>query len=237
MKPGEIGIFRSHHDVLAAAKGSGKFIHVLEDDSLLSEFMAPTIGLAIGRGTFDQFDIIFTDIGGVHDFKVIRDLKYRFDEIIAFRSDRSFCEKVQLIDLARFNFAATSSYVVSPAGIDRLLAVCRKEIEQGPRAPIDLVIRREVHQGRLRAACFLPFLTSIDLDGIAQTTSGRATNDSFLMMALLRYSFFVNRDLDGFAGRALAEVIARVKPGAGDRHHEIIMAIMGYVLSKEFKPF
>jgi hypothetical protein len=56
-------------------------------------------------------------------------------------------------------------------------------------------------------------------------------------MALLRHSFFVNRDLDGAAGKLLSEVMARAKPGAGDRHHEFIMTIMSYILSKEFKPF
>jgi hypothetical protein len=103
--------------------------------------------------------------------------------------------------------------------------------------PVDLVVKREVREGRLRAACFFPFLTSIDLGGVAGTTSGRIVHDSFPMMALLRYSFFVSRDLDGAAGKALAEIMARTNPGAGDRHHEFIMSIMSYMLSKEFKPF
>jgi hypothetical protein len=123
MKPGEVGIFRSHHDVLAGARKGGKFIHVLEDDSLLSEFMLPAIELAVGRGMFDRFDVIFTDIGGIDDFRAIRDLKHRYDEIIPFRGEKAFYDKLQLIDLARFNFAAMSSYVVSPAGADRLLAI------------------------------------------------------------------------------------------------------------------
>jgi GR25 family glycosyltransferase involved in LPS biosynthesis len=63
MRSAEVGIFRSHNDVLAGARKVGKFIHVLEDDQLLSEFMLPAIGLAIRRGIFDQFDLIFTDIG------------------------------------------------------------------------------------------------------------------------------------------------------------------------------
>jgi GR25 family glycosyltransferase involved in LPS biosynthesis len=237
MKPGEVGIFRSHHDVLARARKGGKFIHVLEDDSLLSEFMLPAIGLALGRGMFDRFDVIFTDIGGVDDFRIVRDLKQRYDEIIPFRGEQTFYDKLQLIDLARFNFAAMSSYVVSPAGADKLLAIYGKEAKRGLNMPVDLVVRREVREGRLRAACFFPFLTSINLGGIAATTSGRTVHDSFLMMALLRYSFFVDRDLDGPAGKALAEVMARAKPGAGDRHHEFIMTIMSYVLSKEFRPF
>jgi GR25 family glycosyltransferase involved in LPS biosynthesis len=237
MKPGEVGIFRSHRDVLAAARGSGKFIHVLEDDQLLSEFMMPAIGLAVSRGMFDRFDIIFTDIGGINDFRVIRDLKLRYDESIPFRAENIFCEKLQLIDLARFNFAGMTSYVVSPAGVDRLLAIYAQEMKRGLQVPVDLLVRREVRQGRLRAAAFFPFLTTSSLDSVGGTTSGRTINDSFLMMALLRHSFFVNRDLDGAAGKLLFEVMARAKPGAGDRHHEFIMTIMSYILSKEFKPF
>lgn len=237
MKPGEVGIFRSHRDVLAAASGSGKFIHILEDDQLLSEFMLPAISLAIGRGMFDRFDVIFTDIGGINDFRVIRDLKVRYDEIIPFRKEQAFYDKLQLIDLARFNFAGTTSYVVSPAGIDRLLPIYAQEMKRGLQMPVDLLIRREVHQGRLRAAAFFPFLTTSSLDSVWGTTSGRTANDSFMVMALLRHSFFVDRDLDGAAGKALAEVMGRAKPGADDRHHEFIMSIMSYVLSKEFKPF
>jgi GR25 family glycosyltransferase involved in LPS biosynthesis len=237
MKPGEVGIFRSHNDVLAGARKGGQFIHVLEDDALLSEFMLPAIELAIGRGMFDRFDVIFTDVGGIDDFRVVRDLKLRYDEIIPFRAEKSFYDKLQLIDLARFNFAAMSSYIVSPRGADRLLAIYGQEAKRGLTIPVDLVVKREVRQGRLRAACFFPFLTSIDIEGVAGTTSGRTVHDSFVIMALLRYSFFVNRDLDGLAGKVLAEVMARVAPGAGDRHHEFIMAIMSYVLSKEFRPF
>jgi hypothetical protein len=214
MKPGEVGIFRSHQDVLARARKGAKFIHVLEDDSLLSEFMLPAIGLAAGRGMFDRFDVIFTDIGGIDDFRVVRDLKQRYDEVVPLRGEQTFYDKLQLIDLARFNFAAMSSYVVGPAGADKLLAIYGKETKRGLTIPVDLVVKREVREGRLKAACFFPFLTSISLGGIAATTSGRTVHDSFLMMALLRYSFFVNRDLDGAAGRALAEVMARTQPGA-----------------------
>src|SRR5438045_74294 len=62
LKPGEVGVFLSHCQALEAARSFETCIHILEDDALLSEHVAPVIEDAIATDLFDKYDLLFTDM-------------------------------------------------------------------------------------------------------------------------------------------------------------------------------
>lgn len=235
LRSGEVGCFHSHAELMRRAKPDGKIIHVLEDDSLLSEFFFPAVCHTIDSGAFERYDLIYTDIHGIFELRHLQQLKWIFEETAPARIDGSLHNKLRMVDLAPVNFLATSSYLINPASADRLKAIISKEISEGLSLPIDHLIRREVNARRLRAAVIFPYVSTIDLTLASATLSGRDMRDAHTAMRLMRYSFFINRDLDGQAGQILAEILARNETGRDDRHHAFLLDICSYMISRHFR--
>ncbi len=129
--------------------------------------------------------------------------------------------------------------MVGARSAERVLALYRQEIEQGPRLPVDLFVRDCVHARKLRAACLFPFLTSFRLDELLASTiaadAGAAANPSVTVLAALRYSFFVNRDLSSAKRYMDAATRAARKPT--NAHHDLIVQALEFVMSDDFKEF
>jgi GR25 family glycosyltransferase involved in LPS biosynthesis len=234
---GETGCFHSHYRALLSARARGTFVHIVEDDAVLSGSVRPVIEQAIAMNLFEQFDVVFTDTFVAPHLGMLKFLKSSFDELPATRPLK--LENLKVVDLANQNFSCLTSYVVSPKATDRLLALYQQEIALGPRAPVDLFVRSAVNAGQLRAACLFPFITSFALDEVAKSTlderSEKTDRPGVMVLAALRYSFFADRDLD-VAKRHLdaATISARNK---SDDHRRLIVEALEFVMSDEFKEF
>ena len=96
-----------------------------------------------------------------------------------------------------------------------------------------------MNAGQLRAACLFPFVTSFDLAEVAKSTliddGAQTERPGVTVLAALRYSFFVDRDM-ALAKRYLdaATVSVRAKR---DEHRAFIGEALDFVLSDEFKEF
>lgn len=237
IKPGENGCFQSHYRALMSARSRGKCVHMVEDDALLSPSVRPVIEEAIAQNVFEQFDVLFTDIFVPPHLGLLKFLKSSFDGLPSSRPLR--LADLKVVDLADQNFACTTSFVVGAKSIDRVLALYQQEIALGPRAPLDLFLRSAANARQLRAGCLFPFITSFSLDEVAGSTlhelSGKTVEPSVVVLAALRYSFFVDRDL-ATAKRYLdaATAPARAKR---DEHGALIGEVLDFVLSNEFKEF
>jgi GR25 family glycosyltransferase involved in LPS biosynthesis len=253
--PGERGCFHSHMSVLEQALAVSKPLHILEDDAILSQFLAPTIRFIDGAGVLADFDIVFTETLVPPDLKVIKWMKALYDQAVAASPPGGFDPaQLKVIDLARHEFSMTSSYVVNPRRISTLARLCREEWENGPTLPYDLFLRREARKGRLRAACLMPFVTSIDI-GSGTTIAGRSkplrgnpgtgTNEpsrdrpnlSALVLAVVRYSFFVGRDLENHALPILADALDRTTNREPDAQRDLIAKALGFVISDWYEQF
>jgi GR25 family glycosyltransferase involved in LPS biosynthesis len=237
IKPGENGCFQSHYRALMSARSRGKCVHMVEDDALLSPSVRPVIEQAISQNLFEQFDVLFTDIFVPPHLGVLKFLKSSFDGLPPSRPLQ--LADLKVVDLADQNFACTTSFVVGPKSIDRVLALYQQEIALGPRAPLDLFLRSAANARQLRAGCLFPFITSFNLDEVAGSTlnerGGKAVEPSVIVLAALRYSFFVDCDV-AVAKRYLdaATASARAKR---DEHRAVIGEVLDFVLSDEFKEF
>ena len=236
---GQFGCFLSHARALEEARRRGINIHVLEDDAVLSEHTEPVISDAIGRGLLDRFDILFTDTFVDCNVGMLKSMKGAFDKTAACANRPLKLSDFQVFDLARQNFACLTSYVVGVKSIDRILALYRQELSEGPRLPVDLFIRDAVHAGKLRAACIFPFVTSFALEEIAGSTiderDGRLEKPSVMVLAALRYSFFLARDFS-YAKRHL-DAATKVGRSPADAHHELIVQALEYVVSRDYQEF
>jgi hypothetical protein len=230
-------------------------VHILEDDAILSQYVAPAIGLISRMGVFDTFDLVFTETLVPPDLRAIKWMKAIYDKAVAASPLSGFdLANIQIVDLAPLKFSTTSSYVVNPRKIGVMAKLCKQEWDRGPTLPYDLFLRREVQQGRLRAACLLPFVTSVNLGGrttISNRTdrAGRGNNqkgmggrrdgtrESGLVLAIIRYSFFIGRDLENYAGPILAEILDRTVNQDNDPQRDLIAKALGFVISDWYEQF
>jgi hypothetical protein len=144
--------------------------------------------------------------------------------------------QLQVIDLAQQNFACLTSYIVGTKSIDKILSMYQQEIASGLKTPVDLFLRDAVHAGKLRAACVFPFVTSFNVEEVKRSTlQEKNEKPSVMVLAVLRYSFFVDCDL-GAAKAHLDAALGRDRRN-GDPHHDLIVRALDFVMSDEFKEF
>ena len=234
---GETGCFHSHYRALLSARPRGTFVHIMEDDALLSEHVRPVIEQAIATNLFENFDVLFTDTFVAPHLGMLKFLKSSFDDLPDRRPLK--LEDLKVVDLANQNFPCLTSYVVSPKATDRLLALYQQEIALGPRGPVDLFVRGAVNAGQLRAACAFPFVTSFALEEVAKSTlddrGEKTERPGVMVLAALRHLFFVERDLRTVK-RYLDEAAA-VAGVKGDDHRALMVQALDFVLSDAFKEF
>jgi len=237
LRPGELGAFLSHKSALETARAKGAAAHILEDDALLSAHAVPVIEEAVAGGLFEQYDVVFTDALIAPHLGMLKGLKAIFDKTPLARERGLRLAELQAIDLAHQNFSCMTSYVVGAHAIDRVLALYRSQIENGPSKPVDLFMREMVQTMRLRAALLFPFVTSFRLEEIAASTIAGTpqTPPSVMVLAVLRYLFFVERDL-GLAKSCL-DAVTQKPSRARDSHHEMIVQALDFVLSDAFEEF
>jgi GR25 family glycosyltransferase involved in LPS biosynthesis len=237
IKPGENGCFQSHYRALMSARTRGQCVHMVEDDVLLSENVRPVIEQAIAQNVFDQFDVLFTDIFVPPHLGIVKFLKAACDGLPSSRPLK--LGDLKVVDLADQNFACTTSFVVGAKSIDRVLGLYQQEIALGPRVPVDLFLRSAANARQLRAACLFPFITSFNLDEVAGSTlnetGGKAPQPSVLVLAALRYSFFVDRDLA--AARRYLDAATSSARSKRDEHRALIAEALDFIVSDEFKEF
>jgi len=240
LKPGEIGVFLSHYEVLKRSRALGKCIHVVEDDVLLTRHVRPVLEEAIAAtNVFQHYDLLFTDSVVNCHFGLLKNLTAAFDEVVMPASGPVRLSDLKLMDLASVFYAAFSSYVVAAASIERLLALYEQELSGGLKTPVDIFIQQQVLAGKLRAGCLFPFLTS---SGIEDHSSGSTiaaeeerARPAVVVMSVLKYLFLIGRDLD-HAKRLLdrATLGSRTKTS---QHHALLTQVTEFILSKDFEEF
>lgn len=236
LKPGEIGVFFSHCRALEAARHTGKCIHILEDDAILSRHTVPVIDEAVAANVFEKYDLLFTDMWIHCHVGFMKYIKSEFDAVAMPASGPLRYSQMRIFDLAKVFHAAFQSYVVGAKSIDRVIDLYRQEIQRGPTIPVDIFIQQQVLAGNLRAACLFPCLTSFRLEDVAKSTiqdQGEMEGQpSLMVMSALRYLFFVDCDMD-YAERILGDAM-RTGFVKSDRRSDLMALAAKFVLSDNF---
>ncbi len=229
----EVGIFRSHMDILREASCAPGAIHVIEDDVLLCDLTAPAIDRTVASGALDTFDVVFLETYIPLQPRAIRAYRELFERCTRGRWPIAGVDQIRLVDIgARYFFGATS-YLVGARGARRLLDVVGEEWDalRGPSLPFDDTIQKAVRAGRIRVGCLMPFVTAIDLRTAQDSTAERAGEDlsTALVQRVLRHSFYARRDLEGYVIPRLEATLARVRPAASEATLAVDRRILEYL--------
>jgi hypothetical protein len=152
----------------------------------------------------------------------------------AFAEVESGKAEFKTLDLAGHGMAGATSYFVSPRGAQRALAAIAQEIKGPPRAPYDLYLRKFADERRLRLACVAPFLTSIRLEDVDRSTIGRRAENA-QVHALLRYSFYKDRDLA--AAQPQLDALTAPARARADPHRTFVAQVLDYMLAGRGEAF
>jgi hypothetical protein len=169
---------------------------------------------------------------------MLKGLKSVFDRVDVSAGRALRLSDLQVIDLAGQNFSCLTSYVVGTNSIDRMLALFAIEARQGPSKPVDLFVRDCILSGKLRAAFLFPFITSFRLEEIAGSTIGgsRSTaSPAVIVLAVLRYLFFVNRDCA--KTKAFLDAATKENRRPTNPHHDMIVQALEFIMSADFQEF
>jgi hypothetical protein len=195
----EYGCFASHARLLREACSGSQHLHVLEDDALLSPEFLPVVRGVINQGVLDEFDLLFTDVFVSWDPLQIASLERarRRHTSVDPHSGRESLTGVTVFNLHGKRLACTTSYFVAHRSLGRVAELLEGALAAGPREPVDLTLRELVDRGTLKAACVVPFVTSIALEAAAGSTiHGQLIGPelSRLACSLVRHTYFVRPD-------------------------------------------
>ena len=236
LRPGEIGVFLSHRNALAQAIAKRQSVHILEDDALLTPHLRTVISDAVTLNVFDRYDLLFTDSVVNCHLGLMKRMKKSFDKVKFPETGTFRLPNLNLMDLAQVFFASFQSYVVGAKSLEKVLALYDAEIANGPKIPVDIFIQQQVLGRRLTAACVFPFITSGRMEDVVASTiadPGERARPSIMVMAVLRYLFFVGRDL-AYAQRVL-DAATKARRTPTDLPHALMMQVAEFVMSPDFE--
>lgn len=235
LKPGEVGCYRSHYEALRLGEATGLPVHILEDDVIFSKKFDEVAKTILSKNLLDRFDILFTDTFVHHDPIRLSSLKRAYE-----RATKGKNVAYSVMDMRQTYLCCASSYFVGPASVGKVADILERELAAGPQVMHDILFRKLALSGKLRIGCCFPFATSVRLEHIMATTivgrEAQIGNLSVLASALLRYSFFVEHDLQNYAKR-FVEALRDGTERKPDKHQELLMAVLEFMLSERYQPF
>jgi GR25 family glycosyltransferase involved in LPS biosynthesis len=237
LRPEEVACFHSHCSALSQAKNGSSCLHIMEDDIVLSKHLRTALEGEDRKGAFDKFDIVFTETFVGYNAYTLRQFKSLIESLSSGNSQPAFTTA----DVSSCYMAGMTSYLVPPSAIERVLSAFKRELEAGPSLPVDILVRKEASEGRLRLGCIFPFVTTIDLadllDSTIRSSEAEAKKLSQLAAGLLRYSFFIDRDLERYAKPWRQILNKATGKDAADPHHAVLTEALSFVLSSSFTSF
>jgi hypothetical protein len=188
--PGWLGCFLSHMRALERINETRCITHITEDDSELSDFFPRFVQET--EGIWQRFDMLFLDMWV--------DLQTIPRYLDALRGVRNSSD-VALLNLKDFRVGCTSSYLVHPRCVPRLLEGLRHELNTERPHVIDNTYGDFIKSGLVRAAFTVPFITGTSSHAVQSDVQTNLTSDEVEMLLLVRSIFRLGQDLPATADR------------------------------------
>jgi GR25 family glycosyltransferase involved in LPS biosynthesis len=234
IRAGELGCMASHLGCVAEAAARDIPTHIIEDDVVFTPGTVPILNQVLDTA-FAAWDVLFCDIVVPMHASTLYGLLdlYRKTGIDPHAPPGAAMPTViHYLPLEGVPFTGAASYLISPAGARKLEPLIAAHIERGPTMPVDNLYQVLCAEGRVRAACAVPFLTSVDPDDLLASTLGRDQDAlSVLAFFLLRQQFFIGRDPS--RARVLADRLSAALAGGEDM--KVFMTALHFILSDQFK--
>lgn len=186
-RPGEKACFLSHKLAIKNNIHAQAPYMVMEDDVEIGPSTCQCIDGFLSQASKGlDWDIIFTDI--------LVPGAQTMTELVRLRQSIIKKREIQLINLARFPFAASAAYIVNPKSSLKIFEFL--DATKAFDAPYDMILRKLVHDGKLKAFCLFPFLTTLSdysEDSSIQLSDSIATD---FIWNTFRKLIWIDRDVE-----------------------------------------
>jgi len=196
---GELACYLSHVEAMRAHRESGRWLHVVEDDIVISPHAGGVIERITADPRFAVYDIIFTNNMFVSSPTQWGVLGRLFDSCVSLDECGAVTsvDEFHIIDLDGMHFSSMTSYLIGPRTLERVIALLSAYPRDNPFTPIDDVCLRYARSGSLKAGCVIPFLT---VPTITRESLLRAIPDERLIQMTMEHAIFAGRDMAALHG-------------------------------------
>jgi GR25 family glycosyltransferase involved in LPS biosynthesis len=221
--PAEKACYLSHRALLTEMLHAGAMdpFFVWEDDVLVGQLTHEAAVSYTKSVGIETWDLLFTDI-------VVPDLNNMLLLLTYARRLRSL-QKIEALDLRSIVFAGTTSYLVNPTALPKLIKLL-SGIHSLDK-PLDLQLRQWIHQGLIKAHVLFPFVTTVADAGLKSQISPEDTNGTDLAWNLYRRLVWWERNTQEL--HPLCNRLASIHP---DAESSIMGIISAALISPHFVP-
>jgi GR25 family glycosyltransferase involved in LPS biosynthesis len=174
----EKGCFLSQRALLTQMLHSGVEIPfmVWEDDVLVGPSAHGAVERFLAQAAPSTWDILYTDL-------IVPDLGSMLELLTKSRKLRPR-QEVEVLDLRGRSFAGASAYLVNPRSLQKVVAAL--DSVAALNEPVDLLLRRFIHEGALSARALFPFVTTVSDASLQSQIQPNADTGTDLAWTLFR---------------------------------------------------
>jgi GR25 family glycosyltransferase involved in LPS biosynthesis len=174
----EKGCFLSHRALLTQMLHSGVEIPFMgwEDDVLVGPSAHGAVERFLAQAAPSTWDILYTDL-------IVPDLGSMLELLTKSRKLRPR-QEVEVLDLRGRSFAGASAYLVNPRSLQKVVAAL--DSVAALNEPVDLLLRRFIHEGALSARALFPFVTTVSDASLQSQIQPNADTGTDLAWTLFR---------------------------------------------------
>lgn len=190
----EVGCYRSHLDAIRLGAPPDTWLHIAEDDVVLSRYLPQVFDRLMVDDAFQGFDIVFTNVMVMFGVMPMAEWRMLFDRAVTMTPDGAVTgiKSFSAVALDNIPFYLATSYVLHPRAIGKVAVLLAAELARQPFEPVDIVLGRLANTGALKAACTLPFFSAPQLMGPSTIREGMERLRAPHMF--MEWAFFADRD-------------------------------------------
>jgi GR25 family glycosyltransferase involved in LPS biosynthesis len=163
--PAEKACLLSHRSLLTEMLKAGvrEPFMVWEDDVEVGACAHQAVMSFVSRTDPAQWDVLFTDL-------IVPDLLSMLQLLVRGRPLRTRKE-VEILELSRMSFAGASAYLVNPLSLAKVTGLLHASTSLDE--PYDLLLRRLIHEGKIKGNALFPFVTTVSEGSLASQIQQR----------------------------------------------------------------
>jgi GR25 family glycosyltransferase involved in LPS biosynthesis len=219
----EKGCFLSHRALLTQMLHSGVEIPfmVWEDDVLVGPSAHGAVERFLAQAAPSTWDILYTDL-------IVPDLGSMLELLTKSRKLRPR-QEVEVLDLRGRSFAGASAYLVNPRSLQKVVAAL--DSVAALNEPVDLLLRRFIHEGALSARALFPFVTTVSDASLQSQIQPNADTGTDLAWTLFRRLMWSECQVESLY--PMCNQLSSLHP---DPESSVMGVITAALISPYFKP-
>jgi GR25 family glycosyltransferase involved in LPS biosynthesis len=190
----EVGCYRSHLDAIRLGAPPQSWLHIAEDDVVLSRHLPQVFDRLMTQEAFQDFDIVFTNVMVLFGVAPIAEWRMLFDRAVTMTPDGAVTgvKSFSAVALDHIPFYLCTSYAIHPHAIGKVTDLLAEAFARQPFEPVDIVLGRLANTGALKAACTMPFFSAPQLLGASTIRQEMVRTRGAHMF--MEWAFFADRD-------------------------------------------